>query len=99
MSIIRRYIDYMDRFDEGRQDLRGFWLGGALFCAAALGYTLGSDHFGPNRMGFLLLWTALLLSSLQRLVLSQWLRHIVLPIGYFVLGAIAIVMLIRGQVL
>src|SRR4051812_41054958 len=98
MSIIRRYVDYMDRLHESRQGrLRAFSLGGALFCAAMLGYILGVGRLGPIDAGSALLFTALLLGSLEDLVSPRWLRVVVLPIGFFVSWILAAVMFIRAH--
>jgi hypothetical protein len=95
--MIRRYVNYMDRLHESRQGFRGLSLGGALFCAAMLGYVLGSDRFGPSKVGSLMLFAALLMGSLQDLVSPRWLRLVVLPAGFLVLWILAAVMFFRAH--
>src|ERR1041384_2118104 len=96
MSIIRRYMDYMDRRHVALRPYdRGLSLGGALFCAAAIGYVLGADRIGPAKAASLLLFTGLLLGSLQDLVTSRWLRSVVLPISSTVVLLVAAVIFYR----
>jgi hypothetical protein len=98
MSIIRRYMDYMDRLDASRRSTpRGSSTCLALFCAAALGYVLGSCHFGRGQAAFAVLLMAMLLSNVQDLVSPRWIRVVVLPITVLVLFIIAGVMFVAHR--
>ena len=98
MSIIRRYVDYMDRQAAAFPTPRWLSLGGALFCAALIGYVLGSDAFASGRIGFLLMFTGMLMGALQDFVISRWVRFIVVPAVGGALLISSAVMLVRAHV-
>src|SRR5947207_15342337 len=97
MSIVQRYVDYADRHSRPNRALS---LTGALFCAAFIGFLLGSDRGGPERARFVFLFTGLLLLFLRDLVGGpRWLRFILLPITSLVLLITSFAMLVRAHVM
>src|SRR5438477_197280 len=96
MSIVQRYFDYMDRHS---QPNRALSLAGALFCAAFIGFLLGSDRGGPGRARFVFLFTGLLLLFLRDLVVGpRWLRFVLLPITSLVLLITSFAILVKPHI-
>jgi len=100
MSIIRRYLDYLDRLHPAPKCIpRSSSLATAVIAAGATGYALASSHFGRDRVTLILLFAASVAFGLQGLVGPRWLRLGILPIASLILSALGLVTFIKAHFL
>ena len=89
----------MERSAAAYPAYRGLSLGAALLCAAYIGYLVGSDHVGPGRAGFVVMFSGMLVGALQDFVTWRWARFVVIPALSVILLVISAVMLVRAHVM